>query len=436
MQTDKAKALQYISVAKREAANLELESIEPLEIASAAVVGAGTMGGGIAMTFANAGIPVTVLETEAENLNRGLETVNKNYRRSVDKGRLSQGEMIERTALITGTLNANDLADADLVVEAVFEEMSVKKEVFARLDAVVKPDAILATNTSTLDINEIARMTSRPEHVVGMHFFSPAHVMKLLEVVRGDATSNQTLTTALTLGKRLGKVPVVVGVCDGFVGNRMLHKYAREAYFLLEEGALPGQVDRVMREFGMAMGPFAVGDLAGLDVGYRVRQAQAATRDPNERYSAIADKVVELGRLGQKTSAGFYRYESGSRTPTVDPVVTELVEQHSAEMGLARREVSDEEILKRLLYQLVNEGAKLLDEGIAQRAGDIDVVYVYGYGFPAERGGPMFYADTIGLGEVYRDVESFVTEYGEHWEPAPLLERLAKAVERFTRDVQ
>lgn len=432
-ESDKSEALQHVATAERKAATLEeLKSVEPAQINRAAVVGAGTMGGGIAMTFANAGIPVTVLETEADNLERGLDTVKKNYQRSVDKERISQAEMDERITLITGTLDVSDLENADLVVEAVFEDMSVKKEVFARLGAITKPDAILATNTSTLDVNAIARRTSRPGQVVGMHFFSPAHIMKLLEVVRGDETSARTLATALTIGKRLGKVPVVVGVCDGFVGNRMLHKYAREAYFLLEEGALPGQVDRVMREFGMAMGPFAVGDLAGLDVGYRVRQAQAASRDPSERYSAIADKVVELGRLGQKTGAGFYRYESGSRTPTVDSIITELVEQHSAEVGIKRREIADEEISKRLLYQLVNEGAKILDEGIAQRAGDIDVVYVYGYGFPAERGGPMFFADTVGLGEVYQDVESFVSKYGEHWEPTSLLEHLAKTGAQFT----
>ena len=429
---NKSEALHHISVAERRAATIDaLADVKPVEISRVAVVGAGTMGGGITMTLANAGLPVTLLETEAENLERGLNTVKKNYQRSVDKGRLTQAEMDKRMKLITGTLDVDDLEGVDLVIEAVFEDMNVKKEVFARLDAAVKPAALLATNTSTLDVNEIARSTSRPEQVVGTHFFSPAHIMKLLEVVRADETSDQTLATVLELGKRLGKVPVVVGVCDGFVGNRMLHKYVREAFFLLEEGALPEQVDRVMTEFGMAMGPFAVGDLAGLDVGYRVRQAQAASRDPDERYSSIADKVVELGRLGQKTGAGFYRYEDGNRTPIVDPVITELVVEHSAEVGIERRDISDEEVLKRLLYQLVNEGAKILDEGIAQRAGDIDVVYVYGYGFPAERGGPMFYADTVGLGEVYRDVKNFVTEYGAHWEPAGLLERLAEKGESF-----
>ena len=357
-ESEQAEALRHVASAKREAAQVDgLEGVEPLAVDRAAVVGAGTMGGGIAMTFANASIPVTVLETGADNLERGLAKVKANYQRSVDKGRLSREEMTRRTELITGTLELDDLQKADLVIEAVFEDMGVKKEVFARLDAVAKPEAVLATNTSTLDVNEVARSTSRPEQVVGTHFFSPAHIMKLLEVVRADQTSAQTLATALALAQRLGKVPVVVGVCGGFVGNRMLHKYVREGYFLLEEGALPQQVDRVMREFGMAMGPFAVGDLAGLDVGYRVRQAQAASRDPGERYSAIADKVVELGRLGQKTGAGFYRYEGGSRTPVVDPVITELVVGHSAEVGIERRAISDEEILKRLLYQLVNEGA-------------------------------------------------------------------------------
>ena len=281
-------------------------------------------------------------------------------------------------------------------------------------------------------MNEIAASTSHPDKVLGTHFFSPANVMKLLEVVRADETSDEALATALSLAKKMRKVPVVVGVCDGFVGNRMIHKYTREANFLVEEGALPQQVDEVMEAFGMAMGPFAVGDLAGLDVGYRIRQRQAATRDVNERYSAVPDKVYNLGRLGQKTGAGFYRYEEGSRTPIPDPEIEDLIVQHSADVGIERREISGEEILKRLMYQLVNEGAKILDEGIAQRAGDIDVIYVHGYGFPAHKGGPMFYAEQVGLKEVVADIQQFHEVHGKLWEPAPLLKRLAEEGKEFS----
>ncbi len=421
-----SKALRHIFFAERTAAKVpELEGVKPKPVARAAVVGAGTMGGGIAMNFANAGIDVKVLETSEENLTRGLDTVRKNYGRTVDKGRLSQEEMDARMGRIEGVLEYDALNDVDLVIEAVFEDMNLKKEVFKKLDLVTPSGAVLATNTSTLDVNEIARVVSRPGAVLGTHFFSPANVMKLLEVVRADETSDEALATALALAKAMRKTPVVVGVCDGFVGNRMVHVYVREAFFLVEEGALPQQVDGVMQNFGLAMGPFAMGDLAGLDVGYRIRQAQAATRPPGRRYSSLADKVVEAGRLGQKTGAGFYRYE-GSRTPLPDPEIDALVLAHSEEAGFERREISDEEILKRLLYALVNEGAKILEEGIAQRAGDIDVIYVYGYGFPAYRGGPMFYADTVGLEEVYADVKKFQKEVGEHWTPAPLLEKLAK----------
>ena len=426
LNSDQSKALRHVFFAERSAAKVPgLEGVKPKKIERAAVVGAGTMGGGIAMNFANAGIPVVVLETGEENLTRGLETVRKNYARTVDKGRLSQEEMEARVGRIEGALEYASLSDVDLVVEAVFEDLVLKKEVFTKLEAAAPPGAVLATNTSTLDVNEIAGVVSDPGRVLGTHFFSPANVMKLLEVVRADETSDEALATALALAKAMRKIPVVVGVCDGFVGNRMVHVYVREAFFLVEEGALPQQVDGVMQNFGLAMGPFAMGDLAGLDVGYRIRQAQAATRPPGRRYSSLADKVVEAGRLGQKTGAGFYRYEG--RTPLPDPEVDALVLAHSEEAGFTRREISDEEILKRLLYALVNEGACILEEGIARRAGDIDVIYVYGYGFPAHRGGPMFYADTVGLGEVYADVARFRKEFGEHWEPAPLLEKLAEA---------
>ena len=426
LNSDQSKALRHIFFAEREAAKVPgLEGVKPKAVTRAAVVGAGTMGGGIAMNFANAGIPVKVLETSEENLTRGMSTVRKNYQRTVDKGRLTQEEMDERVGRIEGVLEYEALGDVDLVVEAVFEDMNIKKEVFGTLNKVTPADAILATNTSTLDVNEIAAVVSHPDKVLGTHFFSPANVMKLVEVVRADETSAEALATALALAKAMRKTPVVVGVCDGFVGNRMVHVYVREAFFLVEEGALPQQVDGVMQNFGLAMGPFAMGDLAGLDVGYRIRQAQTPTRRPEERYSSLADKVVEAGRLGQKTGAGFYRYE-GSRTPLPDPEIDALVLAHSEEAGFTRRAISDEEILKRLMYALVNEGAKILEEGIAARAGDIDVIYVYGYGFPAYRGGPMFYADTVGLKEVYADVERFYKEFGDHWKPAPLLKKLAE----------
>ena len=433
LDSEQSKALRHIFFAEREAAKVPgLHEAKPKEVKQAAVIGAGTMGGGIAMNFANAGVKVKLLETSSENLERGLNTVRKNYQRTVDKGRLSQEEMDERLNLIEGVVDYGALADADMVIEAVFEDMDIKKEVFGKLETVTQPDTVLATNTSTLDVNNIAATTSRAGAVLGTHFFSPANVMKLLEVVRADETSDEALATALSLAKKMRKVPVVVGVCDGFVGNRMIHKYTREANFLVEEGALPQQVDGVMKAFGMAMGPFAVGDLAGLDVGYRIRQRQAETRDPAERYSEVSDKVYHLGRLGQKTGAGFYRYEAGSRTPIPDPEIDDLIIQHSKDIGIERREIGDEEILKRLMYQLVNEGAKILDEGIAQRPGDIDVIYVYGYGFPAYRGGPMFYADQVGLEEVYKDIQHFREVHGKLWKSAPLLERLAREGDRFS----
>jgi len=424
-----SKALRHLFFAERQVTKIPdvPEDTATREIKAAAVIGAGTMGGGIAMNFANAGIPVKVLEMSQEALDKGLNVVRKNYAATVAKGRLKQEEMDRRMGLIQGVLRYDALKSADIVIEAVFEDMGVKEQVFERLDAVAKPGAILATNTSTLDVNEIAAATGRPENVLGLHFFSPANVMKLLEVVRASATSKETLATAMKLARAIKKVGVVAGVCDGFIGNRMLHAYFREAGFLLEEGATPQQVDRVIEDFGFAMGPFRVSDLAGLDVGWYIRKRQAATRPPHLRYSKVADRICEMGRFGQKTGAGWYRYEPGSRAPLPDPEIEALIVSASKEAGIARRQVSDHEILERCIYALVNTGAQILEEGIALRAGDIDIVYIYGYGFPRYRGGPMFYADSVGLDRVYQAVQGFHAVHGEFWTPAPLLERLARA---------
>ncbi len=426
-------AQRHVFFAEREVAKIpDVPRETPVkEIRKAAVIGAGTMGGGIAMNFANAAIPVTVLELDASALERGLATLRGNYQATVDKGRLAPARMDERMDLITTTTNYDDIADADIVIEAVFEEMEIKKEIFATLSRVVNRDAVLASNTSTLDIDRMAEATERPEQVVGMHFFSPANVMRLLEVVRGTASSAETIATAMSLGRRLGKISVLVGNCHGFVGNRMLHGYARQAAFLLEEGAMPEQVDKVIFEFGLPMGPFTMGDMAGLDIGWRIRKATAKDRPSNQRYSPIADKICELGRFGQKTGAGYYRYEAGKRTPIPDPVVAELIAETSAELGIERREIDDDEILERCLYQLVNVGAQILDEGMALRALDIDVIYIAGYGFPAYRGGPMFWADSIGLDEVLAKIRKFHEELGEEWRPAPLLERLVRDGKSF-----
>ena len=397
----------------------------------AAVIGCGTMGGGIAMCFANAGIPVVVTEESAEALERGMETVRKNYAGSVAKGSLAAADAEARLARIEPTLDFVRVAEADVVVEAVFESMDLKKTIFGRLDALCRPNTLLATNTSSLDVNEIAATTSRPEHVVGLHFFSPAHVMRLLEIVRGAKTSPEALATALALSRRLGKVGIVVGVCDSFAANRMLYPYTRQAQFLLEEGALPEQVDRVIQEFGFPMGPFAVGDLAGLDVGYKIRQHREPSRPKHLRYSKIADDLYHMGRYGQKTGSGWYRYEKGSRTPVPDPEVTALIVAESERLGIARRDISDQEILERCLYALVNEGAKILDEGIAERSSDLDLVWLHGYGFPRYRGGPMYWADSMGLGRVLDTMERFHAEHGEWLKPAPLLEQLAREGRRF-----
>ena len=420
--------------AEREVAKIpDVPKDTPVQpIASAGVIGAGTMGGGIAMNFANAGIPVTILDASQEALERGLSIIEKNYAGSVKRGGMTQAQADKALGLIGRSQSMDDLGKADVVIEAVFEEMELKKKVFADLDRVAKPGAILATNTSTLDIDEIASATKRPEAVIGTHFFSPANVMRLLEVVRGAKSSKETIATAMDLGKKLRKVSVLVGNCDGFVGNRMLNPYTREAAFLVEEGATPSQVDKAIYEFGFAMGPFAMGDLAGLDVGYRVRKAREAKRDKAMRYSPVADRIVEMGRHGQKTGAGYYKYEEGSRTPVPDPEIEQLIRDTAKELGIEQRQVSDEEIVERLVYALVNEGARCLEEGMALRASDIDVIYCNGYGFPVYRGGPMFYAQEVGLDKVLARIQEFQAAHGDlTWKPADLLVEKAKGSGRW-----
>ncbi len=401
------------------------------EIKRAAVIGCGTMGGGIAMNFANAGIPVIVLEAEDAALQKGLATIRANYAASVAKRRISQAKMDGCMALIEGVTDFGGLGEPDIVIEAIYEKMDAKKEIFAKLDAVCPPATILATNTSTLDVNEIATATKRPGKVIGTHFFSPANVMRLQENVRGVKTSDETIASTMALAKKLGKVGVLVGVCDGFVGNRMLYAYSRQSNFLLEEGALPDQVDKALFDFGFPMGPFAVGDLAGLDVGWQIRKARAATRPSNLRYSPIADRICELGRYGQKTSAGWFHYEPGSRVPIADPEIEKIIVQVSQELGYERRPIDEAEIIQRCMYPLINEGAKILSEGIAQRPGDIDTVWIYGYGFPRQRGGPMFYADSVGLKKIYDVMSKLYDQHGEWLKPAPLLAELAAAGKGF-----
>ncbi|MBC6416512.1 MAG: enoyl-CoA hydratase/isomerase family protein [Rhodospirillales bacterium] len=395
----------------------------------AAVIGAGTMGGGIAMCFANAGLPVTLVETTQEALDRGLAKIRGNYEGSAKRGRISRAEVEKRMRLIEPALEPPAIAEADIVIEAVFEKLDVKREVFAMLDRHAKPGAVLATNTSYLDIDKIAGFTDRPGDVLGMHFFSPANVMRLLEIVKAGRTAPDVLKTALQAGKLMGKVPVVAGVCDGFIGNRMLKYYRRQANYMLEDGALPQQIDKAITDFGFAMGPFAVEDLAGIDIGYLNRRREDETRDPNERYVDLADKLYGLGRLGQKTGAGWYRYEQGSRTPLPDPLVEKLILDASAAKGITRREIPDEEIRSRVLCALANEGAKILEEGIAFRPADIDQVWIHGYAFPAHRGGPMFWADALGLDKVVATmadgVRKWAQNWAQNWQPAPLLARLA-----------
>ena len=428
LSSPESKAQRYFFFAEREAAKIPDVPADtpPRDVKKAAVIGAGTMGGGIAMNFANAGIPVTVIEMAQEALDRGLGIVRKNYEATAARGRLTDADVEKRMGLITGTTDFKAAADADMVVEAVFEEMPVKKEVFAKLDAICKPDAVLATNTATLDVDEIASATKRPESVIGTHFFSPANVMRLLENVRGQKSSKATIATAMTIGRRIGKVPVLVGVCYGFVGNRMLHQRGLQAEKLILEGAAPHQVDRVLTDFGFPMGPFAMSDLAGLDVGWRIRKGRGAK-------APVADRICELGRFGQKTGAGYFKYEKGDRTPAPDLEVEKIIVDVATSMGITRRAISDEEILQRLLYPMVNEGAKILDEKIAIRASDIDVIWVYGYGWPVYRGGPMFWADSIGLRALRDRLLEFKQQSGDaFWTPAPLLDRLATAGKGFT----
>jgi len=427
--TPESKALRHAFFAERAAAKVPgvPPETQPRPIASAAVVGAGTMGAGIAMNFANAGIPVTILEMKQEALDKGLAGIRAVYERSVAKGKLTADKLAQRMASITGTLSYDALAQADIVVEAVFEDMDVKELVFRELDKLMKPGAILATNTSSLDVNRIAAFTGRPQDVIGLHFFSPAHVMKLLEIVRGAQTAPDVLVTALALAKKLKKTGVVSGVCDGFIGNRMLEQYLRQAYDLLEEGALPEQVDHAIEAFGFAMGPFRMSDLAGNDIGWHIRKRRAI-ESPDFAYSKLPDLLCEQGRFGQKTGAGWYDYQAGARAATPSGTVDAMVTQYSGEIGVERRAIADAEIVERLVYALVNEGAKILEEGIALRASDIDMVYLSGYGFPLHRGGPMLYADMVGLPAVLAAIEGFARgRNGEAWTPAPLLVRLAAA---------
>jgi len=389
-----------------------------------AIVGAGTMGSGIAMACANAGIRVTLTDAAQDRLDAGFAALRRNYDSSIKRGRLTAAQVDERLARVTASLGFDACSTADVVIEAVFEQMALKQQVFAALDAAAKPGAILATNTSMLDIDAIASATRRPEAVVGLHFFSPAHVMRLVEIVRGTRTGVTTLAAALALAKKLGKVGVVVRNSTGFVGNRMMLPYMYEAQFLVEDGASPEQVDRVLTDFGMAMGIFAVDDLGGLDVAWRIRRELNQFSEPGARRPLVADALVEMNRLGQKTGKGWYKYEGG-RTPIPDPETTAVIERVTAGAGIRRRRVEDEEIRERTIYALINEAARLLEEGVALRAADIDVIYLTGYGFPAFRGGPMFYADSVGLPKILSRVSAFHAQLGERWAPAPLLERLA-----------
>jgi 3-hydroxyacyl-CoA dehydrogenase len=430
--SDESSALIHAFFGEREVAKIpDLPKETPTRpIRSAAVVGAGPMGGGIAMVFANAGIPVSLKESDQAALDRGFATIRSNYANSVKRGRFTQQYADERLTSITPTLSYDKFRDADIVIEAAFESMALKKEIFAELGRVCKIDAILASNTSTLSIDEIASATTRPADVIGTHFFSPANVMRLLEMVRGAATSKETIATCMQLSKRLGKVGVLVGNCRGFVGNRMFHPYRREAQFLVEEGAHIEAVDRALYDFGMAMGPLSVADLAGLDIGWRIRKEHRHLEKPCVRQPIAEDKLCEMGRYGQKTRAGWYRYDE-QRRQEADSEVAELVCTWSREKGIEQREISSQEIVDRCIYALVNEGARILEEGYALRAVDIDIVYLNGYGFPAHRGGPMWYADTVGLKKVYDRVCEFEAVHGENWRPAPLLKRLAEQGKGF-----
>ncbi|MEH6402665.1 MAG: 3-hydroxyacyl-CoA dehydrogenase NAD-binding domain-containing protein [Sneathiella sp.] len=418
----------YFFFAERQAAKIpDVPKDTPIiDINTAGIIGAGTMGGGIAMNFLQAGLSVKMVDTTQEGLDKGIEIIRKNYAATVSKGRMSQDAMDKCLSLLSGTINLEDIKDVDIVIEAIFENMDVKKEIFGKLDKICKPGAILATNTSTLDIDEIGEATSRPESVIGLHFFSPANVMKLLEEVRTKKTSKTVMASCMALAKRIGKIPAMVGVCEGFVGNRILHRRSEQSTQLIMEGALPQDVDRVLFDFGMPMGPFAMSDLAGNDVGWRIRQGKGTT-------SPVADAICELGRFGQKTGSGYYLYKEGSRTPTPDSLVEDIIMKASKDAGIERREISDDEILKRCIYPMINEGAKILEEGIASRPSDIDVIWVYGYGWPIYRGGPMRYADSIGLENVYKTLLEYQEKFGDEFKPAPLLERLVKEGKTFAQ---
>ena len=433
-----SKAMRHLFFAEREVAKIpDVPRDTPTRaIKRAAVVGAGTMGGGIAMAYANAGIPVLLKDVDRAALDRGMAVIRKNYESTMSKGKITPEVMARTLALITPTTEYEKFGDVDIVVEAVFENMDLKKSTFAELGAVTRPEAILASNTSTLDIDELAASSGRPAQVVGHHFFSPAHVMKLLEIVRGRATGKEVVASSLKLAKQLNKVGVVVGNCFGFVANRMLAYYMREAYLLLEEGASVSQIDKALTDFGLPVGPFGMQDIAGIDVGWRIRQylkSSGKTRAEGPQ-SAVPDRLYEMGRYGQKTGAGWYRYESGSRTRLPDPVVDEVAAEEAAKRGVTRRAVADDEIIARIMTALANEGAQVLGEGYAIRASDIDVVYVNGFGFPRHRGGPMFYADTIGLPVVLAHVHEYRRRFGNYWQPSPLLERLASEGRGFHSD--
>ena len=436
MLTPESKALRHAFFAERAASKIPdvPESTPVREINKVAVIGAGTMGGGIAMNFLNAGTPVVMLEMKQEALDKGLAIIRKNYEAQVKKGKLKEDKYAERMALLSTTLAYAEIGDADLVIEAVFEEIGVKQKVFEQLDAVMKPGAILASNTSTLDLDKIASFTKRPQDVIGMHFFSPANVMRLLEVVRGGKTAPDVLMTVMKLGKKIKKTCVVSGVCDGFIGNRMIEQYSRQAGFLLEEGCTPQQVDKAVEKFGFAMGPFRMGDLAGNDIGWAIRKRRYVEK-PKLRYSKTADLLCELGRYGQKTGAGWYDYVPGKRDAIPSELVNDMLAKHRADLGITARKISDDEIVHRLVYSLVNEGARIVEEGIALRASDIDMVYLTGYGFPLWRGGPMNYADTVGLWNVVQSMKKFgknPADDAEFWQPAPLLARLAGEGKSFS----
>jgi 3-hydroxyacyl-CoA dehydrogenase len=430
--SDQSKGLIHVFFGEREVAKIPgiPKDIAQIAVNKAAVVGAGTMGGGIAMVFANAGIPVLLKETDQAALDHGLATIRKNYANSVKKGRFSQEQMDQRMARITPTLTYDGFDGVDMVLEAVFEGMALKKQIFGELDKIVKQGAILASNTSTLNIDEIASATSRPQWVIGTHFFSPANVMRLLEIVRGKATSKEVIATCMAFSKKLGKVGVLVGNCRGFVGNRMFHPYRREAQFLVEEGATVEAVDQALYNFGMAMGPLATGDLAGLDVGWRIRKEFGDIADTSTRQPLLEDRLCEKGMYGQKTGAGWYKYDA-DRKPMHNPEIDGLIGQARKDAGITPRTVSDEEIVDRIIYALVNEGARILEEGYALRAVDIDIIYINGYGFPAYRGGPMWYADTVGLKKVYARIQEFEEQHGKLWAPAPLLKQLAEEGKTF-----